>query len=772
MTRGITSRAPDGRLEPACRLQQRRSGVGDIAAPPTGAWRLTRFWLVLGCATGCLRGVETPTAPAPDPSASCLECHGDKTLTMRRAGRTVALFTDRSVLAKSAHSAFDCTDCHEGFDAENIPHKTPLTPVNCAPCHEDTGKKHSFHLRLATSPAPAGDDTACTTCHGSHAIAAVPSARFPFARPQQTETCGRCHLAARDHFLSSAHGRALAAGEPESPDCLGCHRRPIVRTGDAERTVELKLAQTLLCESCHLTKPEVGGKTLLGTRFVASFDRSVHGAALGRGEGKAANCVDCHGSHEMNKAMVAGARVNKLHIGNTCARCHQRVAADYAASVHSTALARGNLDSPVCTDCHGEHDILAHTNPASPVHAANLAQQVCATCHASLRLTQKYGLAGNTFRTFADSYHGLAVRGGSVEVVNCASCHGAHAIKSHLDPTSPVYKQNLVATCGQCHPGANTRFTIGRVHVSPDEQREGSRIIFWIAQFYVALITLVVGGMFAHNLLDFVKKIRRKLAIQKGLIEEEPVAHRLYLRMTGHERLQHGLLVLSFVLLVITGFMLRYPEAWWVAGIRPLSSGAFEWRGLIHRGSGVVLLLVGAWHIGYLAFTTPGGALFRDLWPRLRDLTDPWGVLKYNFGLAREKPQFGRFSYIEKVEYWALVWGTLLMGATGVILWFENTSMGLFTKLGFDISRTIHFYEAVLATLAIIVWHFYFVIFNPDIYPMNLSWLTGRMSEREMLEEHPAELERLRQASAPPPTPLSDPYRHERPDPGGPSLSP
>jgi len=107
-------------------------------------------------------------------------------------------------------------------------------------------------------------------------------------------------------------------------------------------------------------------------------------------------------------------------------------------------------------------------------------------------------------------------------------------------------------------------------------------------------------------------------------------------------------------------------------------------------------------------------------------------VLRYNLGLTADKPKFGRFSYVEKSEYWALVWGTLIMGATGAILWFDNTSMGLFTKLGFDISRTVHFYEAILATLAIIVWHLYFVIFNPDIYPMNLSWLTGRMSEEEM----------------------------------------
>ena len=86
------------------------------------------------------------------------------------------------------------------------------------------------------------------------------------------------------------------------------------------------------------------------------------------------------------------------------------------------------------------------------------------------------------------------------------------------------------------------------------------------------------------------------------------------------------------------------------------------------------------------------------------------------------------------------------MTLTGIILWFDNTSMGYFTKLGFDISRTIHFYEAVLASLAIVVWHFYFVIFNPDIYPMNLSWLTGRMSEKEMLEEHPLHLAELKAA--------------------------
>jgi cytochrome b subunit of formate dehydrogenase len=122
--------------------------------------------------------------------------------------------------------------------------------------------------------------------------------------------------------------------------------------------------------------------------------------------------------------------------------------------------------------------------------------------------------------------------------------------------------------------------------------------------------------------------------------------------------------------------------------------------------------------------------------------------MRFNLGMSTVRARFGRFSYIEKSEYWALVWGTMIMGATGVILWFDNTFIGLLTKLGWDVARTIHYYEAWLATLAIIVWHLYFVIFNPDVYPMNVAWWKGTLTEREMHEEHPLELERLKENDA------------------------
>jgi len=231
------------------------------------------------------------------------------------------------------------------------------------------------------------------------------------------------------------------------------------------------MAQTKQCESCHVGKPNVAQQALRGTKFVGSFEQSAHGAALTAGKVEAANCVDCHGAHEMNRAMVGNARLSKLHVAETCAKCHADKARDFNISVHAQALLKGNVDSASCTDCHGEHDIRGPKDPASRVNANRVAQEVCANCHASLRLTQKYGLPSNSFQTFADSYHGLAVRGGSVEVVNCASCHSSHAIKSSADPTSTINKANLVKTCGQCHPGANTRFTIGKVHVNPEGAR-------------------------------------------------------------------------------------------------------------------------------------------------------------------------------------------------------------------------------------------------------------------------------------------------------------
>jgi formate dehydrogenase gamma subunit len=219
-----------------------------------------------------------------------------------------------------------------------------------------------------------------------------------------------------------------------------------------------------------------------------------------------------------------------------------------------------------------------------------------------------------------------------------------------------------------------------------------------------------------------------------------------YLRMTLNERVQHFLLLTSFITLVMTGFALKYPEAVWVSWVRSLFGDfAFEIRGTVHRVAAVVMILDSFYHLIYITFTKRGRKLIIDLWFTKKDLTDVIGTIKYYFNRTNVKPKYGRFCYIEKSEYWALVWGNVVMGVTGVILWFENTFLPVVSNIGMDIATAIHFYEAILASLAIVIWHFYFVIYNPDVYPINKAFITGYLTREEMEHEHPLELEAIEQ---------------------------
>lgn len=697
---------------------------------------------LLPCSFAVLVLFFAPLPVSAQTKEDCLACHSDPGMTMEKNGKERSIHVEESVLTKSPHAKLACVACHAGFDPENIPHKETITPVNCLTCHIDAGRKHSFHPQMVRATGKNGSaDVSCKTCHGTHDVVSPDIAGSKFHTSKINESCGTCHASVSRTFLHSAHAMALERGVLGAPTCLTCHKNDITNLR-GQTPQERKVAQEKMCLSCHLDDPRIRAITSPSAGFIAAYEHSVHGSALLKGNGAAANCVDCHGAHDVNKGTEPTARIHRQNIPQTCGTCHADVAHDFASSIHGLAVARGAKDAPVCTDCHGEHNILSASNPKSPVAPLNISGQVCSPCHSSVALTEKYGINADRFQTFSDSYHGLASRAGSVEAANCASCHGAHTILPSSNPASSVHKDNLAATCGGCHPGANERFAMGKVHVTSG--REEEPLLYWIETGYIILIISVVGGMAVHNTADFIKKARRKMRIRRGEVVEEPMGRGLYVRMTLGERLQHGSLLVSFILLVITGFMLRYPDAWWVVSIRNLSDSVFDLRGLVHRIAAVVMVAASLYHLWYLALTQRGRELLWDLMPRLQDLTDAKAVLKYNFGFSKIKPKFGRFTYIEKSEYWALVWGTIIMAATGVVMWFDNTFMGLFTKLGWDIARTIHFYEAWLATLSIIVWHFYYVMFNPDTYPMNMAWLTGNLTETEMAEEHPLELEKMK----------------------------
>ena len=218
-----------------------------------------------------------------------------------------------------------------------------------------------------------------------------------------------------------------------------------------------------------------------------------------------------------------------------------------------------------------------------------------------------------------------------------------------------------------------------------------------------------------------------------------------YLRMTLNERFQHVNLFINFTLLVITGFALKYPEAFWVTPITDAPLG-MTFRGFLHRLCGVAILTLSGYHLLYCAFTERGRGIIKDMIPGLKDAKDIWETLKNNFFINRpaKEIKMGRFNFREKSEYLGLIWGTIVMTVTGFILWFKTEWLMYFPMWTYDVARAIHFYEAILATLTIIVWHFYSVVFNPDIYPMSWAWITGDLTEHEMKLEHGLELEKIK----------------------------
>ncbi len=218
-----------------------------------------------------------------------------------------------------------------------------------------------------------------------------------------------------------------------------------------------------------------------------------------------------------------------------------------------------------------------------------------------------------------------------------------------------------------------------------------------------------------------------------------------YLRMTLNERVQHLNLFINFMILVITGFALKYPDAFWVSPITDVPAG-MTIRGFLHRLCGVATVTLGGYHVLYCLFTERGRGIIRNMIPVLKNARDLWETLKNNLFIKRPAKQIkmGRFNFREKLEYLGLIWGTIVMTVTGLILWFKEEWLINFPMWTFDVARAIHFYEAILATLTIIVWHFYSVIFNPDVYPMSWAWVTGDLTEHEMEEEHALELEKIK----------------------------
>ena len=148
-------------------------------------------------------------------------------------------------------------------------------------------------------------------------------------------------------------------------------------------------------------------------------------------------------------------------------------------------------------------------------------------------------------------------------------------------------------------------------------------------------------------------------------------------------------------------------------------------------------LIASGYHGIQLAMARRDRRILWRLWPTLQDAKDMVQMIKFNLGMAKTPPRFGAFSYAEKMEYWAYWWGTVVMAVTGILLWAENWSLRYLPKWVMDAATAAHWYEAILATLSILVWHWYLVIFDPDVYPMEMAWLNGKASGDHLRETRP-----------------------------------
>ncbi|MER3500872.1 MAG: hypothetical protein IMHGJWDQ_000320 [Candidatus Fervidibacter sp.] len=481
------------------------------------------------------------------------------------------------------------------------------------------------------------------------------------------------------------------------------------------------------------------------------YERSVHGQLLRKGvKGKKtapgkppAVCTDCHGIHGIRPATDPHAKAARSHLPETCGQCHEQIYREWKQSIHGRAWAKGVKEAPVCTDCHGEHVIRSPQDPTSLVHPQHIVA-TCSKCHESERLQRRLGLPTLRLATYRTSFHGIMNRYGVTEVAHCASCHGAHNILPSTDPRSSIHPTNLPRTCGRFHPGIGEKVALGKVHFAGT--RAESPLYWLIKVLYQLFIAGLIGFFSLYIALDIFNYLRgRPSHAVSPHHPNDPLSHELVERFTLNERLQHLVLVISFTLLVISGMPLSFPEAGWAEKLLTFP-GSPMWRYYLHRIGAVMLMALVIWHLLYL-LTPRGREQLRHLrWTR-KDFADIWQMLKCYLGLSHQKPKFGRFSWIEKLEYYAVVWGTTVMVLTGLALWFEAPFFVYLPLWVWHIARLIHSYEALLAFLSIIIWHLYHVHFKPGVFPMSWVWLTGKISLRHLQEEHPLEFEELQRKS-------------------------
>jgi len=512
-------------------------------------------------------------------------------------------------------------------------------------------------------------------------------------------------------------GRSIHGG---NAGCTDCHGAP----HDIHKVTELAstmspVSQIKYCGGCH-DEP---------ASLVDGYLTSVHGKALLlSGLIDAPSCSDCHGSHSIAAARDDKARTSHFSSPEVCGTCHLLLFEEWkASSAHGAAWLAGE-PGPVCTDCHSSHRIAdPTTSPARLASASN-----CGGCH------------NEYLTTFRDSFHGKANDLGFVQGATCADCHTPHSNLAADDPRSSVNPANLAATCGRCHEGVTASLLSFDPHNDPSNPNDNLYVyIVWI------FMTGLLIGVFAFFGLHDVLWLQRTLiGAVRGEFHEQAAANGQYVQrfQKMHIRL-HITLVVTFLLLALTGLPLKFHDATWAQHLMNLLGGINSSR-VIHRVAAVGTFGYALFHLGNLfyrwAIKRERGLFWgtNSMVPQPKDIVDLFANFRYFLYLGK-RPESDRWNYIEKFDYLAVFWGVLIIGFSGLMLWLPMFFTSFLPGWTINAAYVIHSDEALLATGFIFVFHFFHTHLRPESFPMDVVIFTGKMSLDRFKEERPLEYRRL-----------------------------
>ena len=662
-------------------------------------------------------------------SNTCRQCHGliEKVHTKVIEGR---------LWEKEPSKVPVCIECHQPHEVRRVYYDQGMSNDECMKCHQDPELKATSlgqegksmfvdHGKLAGSTHA---KQACIQCH----TGATPSHTRPCDTVPSKVDCAICHAEVVEIYKTSIHGKLGSQGDPDTPDCLVCHGSHDVlpKTNPESRTYVRNIPD--LCGTCH----DKGGQADVryeGTQesMVANYKKSVHGRALDKsGLVVTATCVDCHTTHAILPSKDAKSTVNRSRVDVTCAKCHAGVDQEFRQSIHFTGEPQGDVKLPMCNDCHTSHEIARTDAEGFKLAIVNS----CGDCHQEV--TESY----------FETYHGKVFALGYTETASCADCHGQHKILKPDNPASTLSHENIVATCAQCHSGSHRQFAGYLTHATHHD-KDKYPVIHYTWLFMTSLLVGTFGFFGIHTLLWLPRSIQALKHSRQLRAQAE--GQKLFRRFDRLHRMLHITVIISFLTLAVTGLTLKFSYLPFAQKLAHLLGG-FQSAGTLHRMGAVLTFFYFSRHIydmicrrrksgkSWKEFIFgPEGMMFNA-----RDGVEFIETVKW-FLHKGERPRYGRWTYWEKFDYFAVFWGVAMIGFSGLILWFPEKFTLVLPGWFINVATIIHSDEALLATGFIFTIHFFNTHFRPDRFPMDPVIFTGRMTLEEFKEDRPREYEQL-----------------------------